>query len=99
MDHFLEIATRLLPYLEAGAKTRAGTSSPSVLESLRASLDEAFVEVSRRRDEATRAFRDVKAARYEEDDEKKKEQPETAPAAPGILALQLLADLLARTPT
>ena len=44
-------------------------------------------------------FRDAKTARYEQEDEKKKEPPETARAAPGILELHLLADLLARVPT
>ena len=99
MDHFLETAAQLLPHLAPGAKARGDASSRSVLEELRTALDKAFGEVCRRREEAARAFRDAKVARYEEEDEKKKEPPETARAAPGILELELLADLLARTPS
>ena len=99
MDHFLETATQLLPHLAAGALVRGDASARSVLEGLRASLNKAFVEVCRRREAAARAFRDAKVARYEKEDEKTKEPPETARAAPGILELHLLADLLARTPT
>jgi hypothetical protein len=99
MDHFLETAAQLLPYLAGGAKAHGGAASRSVLQGLRTSLDEAFVEVCGRREHAARAFRDAKVARYEKEDEEKREPPETARAAPGILELELLADLLARTPT
>ena len=97
MDHLLETATQLIRHMEAAGQVRSA-SRKVVLRQLRASLDDAVGDVGRRRDEAARAFRDAKVARDEEEDQKKKEPPETARAAPGILELHLLADLLAKTP-
>jgi hypothetical protein len=99
MDHLLETATQLLPHIHAAGTAGDGASTEDVLQHLRASLYTAVFDVWRRRDEAARAFRDAKVARYEQEDEKTKEPPETARAAPGILELHLLADLLARAPT
>lgn len=103
MDHLLETATQLLPHVYPPAnaaqpkKAAQRKKSQPALERLETDLAKAIAAAYKRRDDREAASGSAPVALSS--GSKTPEPPESARAAPAVLAVEVLADVLAREPS